>query len=156
MKINLIAVGKIKEKYYTSAIAEYSKRLSRFINFTIIECPEYPPKTQSKADIELSLQQEAKKILDSAKGFIVATDIKGEMLSSENLAELINFKMTQGYSEISFIVGGSNGLANEILNKADCKISFGLVTYPHQLMRVILTEQIYRAFTIIKGLPYHK
>lgn len=156
MKINLIAIGKIKEKHFVKAIEEYAKRLSRYVEFSVIECLEFPPKTQSKADIELSLAKEANKILSIAKGYIIVTDIKGEMLSSESIAGLVKLKMVEGCSEISFIIGGSNGLADTVLKKADYKLSFGLVTYPHQLMRVILAEQIYRTFAIINGLPYHK
>lgn len=156
MKINLVCVGKIKEKYFTDAVSEYQKRLSRFADFKIIELPEYPPKTQSKEDISASLSAEGKKMLSELKGYVVATAIDGEMLSSEELAALINKKFSDGYGEITFLIGGSNGTDPEILKKADKRVSFGRVTYPHQLMRVILAEQIYRAVSILNNLPYHK
>lgn len=156
MKINLVAVGKIKEKYFTEAIAEYAKRMSRFADFKVVEIPEYPPKTQSAADIDASLAAEAKRMLQESKGYVIATAIDGEMLSSEELATLIDKKCAAGYGELTFLIGGSNGMAPEVLKRADKRISFGRVTYPHQLMRVILSEQIYRALSILNNLPYHK
>lgn len=156
MKINLVAVGKIKEKYFVDAIAEYQKRLSRFVEFKIVEIPEYPPKTQSKADIEASLLAEGKRMKQELKGYVVATAIGGEMLSSEEIAALLDKKFSEGYNEITFLIGGSNGTDKSVLAAADKRLSFGKVTYPHQLMRVILSEQIYRAVSILNNLPYHK
>lgn len=156
MRINIISVGKIKEKYFTDAIEEYEKRISRFAEIHIIECPELPPKTQSDAAIKLSQSQEGKNILSKMKGFCFATAIDSELISSEDLAKIIDKKCADGVFEFNFIIGGSNGLSDEVLDKADKRISFGRVTYPHQLMRVILAEQIYRALTINNNLPYHK
>lgn len=156
MKVNIAAVGKIKEKYFADAITEYVKRTGRFADVKITECPEYPPKTQSPAEIALSVEKEGKKLLDNLKGFVVLTAIEGRIVSSEELAALIDAKMTEGISEITFVIGGSNGVSDEVKRRTDVEISFGRVTYPHQLMRVILSEQIYRAFSIINKLPYHK
>lgn len=156
MKINVVAVGKIKEKYFNDAIAEYAKRLSTFCDFKIAECPEYPPKTQSAADVAKSKNDEGAAILEKMKGFAVATAINGESVSSEGLAEFIAKKSVGGCGEITFVIGGSNGLSDEVLKRADMKISFGKITLPHQLMRVVLSEQLYRAFAINNRLPYHK
>ena len=152
MKINIIAVGKIKEKFFTDAIAEYQKRLSRFCDFKIVEVPEA---TNYKNLAEKS-HIEGELLLLKAKGYIVALDGKGKMLSSEDIATTINDNMVNGISEISFIIGGSNGLSKELLDKSNLIVSFGKITFPHQLFRVVLSEQIYRAFTIIGGMPYHK
>lgn len=152
MKINIVAVGKIKEKFFTDAIAEYQKRLSRFCDFKIVEVPEA---TNYKNLAEKS-HIEGELLLLKAKGYIVALDGKGKMLSSEDIATTINDNMVNGISEISFIIGGSNGLSKELLDKSNLIVSFGKITFPHQLFRVVLSEQIYRAFTIIGGMPYHK
>ena len=152
MKVNIICVGKIKESFFNDAIAEYKKRLYRFCNFSIIEVDEDSKQT----NISIKSEKESKMLLEKCKGAIVALDGKGKMLSSEDLAEYIEKKEISGISEISFVIGGSNGLSKTILDSADIVVSFGKITYPHQLFRVVLSEQIYRAFTIIKGLPYHK
>lgn len=152
MKVNIIAVGSIKEKYYTDAIAEYQKRLYRFCNFKVIEVQE-DSKTEN---LDKKNENEGKAILEHAKGVIIALDKVGKMLSSENLAAEISKMQISGQSEISFVIGGSNGLSPEVLKRAMLIVSFGNITFPHQLFRVVLTEQIYRAFTINAGLPYHK
>ena len=152
MKINIVAVGKIKEKFFTDGIAEYIKRLSKFCDFKIIEVNEatnYKNLTE-KSEIEGEL------LLSKAKGYIIALDGKGKLLTSEDIAGLIKENMVSGISEISFIIGGSNGLSKKVLDNAKSVISFGKITFPHQLFRVVLSEQIYRAFTIINGMPYHK
>jgi len=152
MKINIVAVGKIKEKFFTDAIAEYAKRLSKFCEFKIIEVSEatnYKNLTEKSA-IEGDL------LLSKAKGYLVALDGHGKMLASEEIASAINDNMINGISEISFIIGGSNGLSKKVLDKANLTLSFGKITFPHQLFRVVLSEQIYRSFTIINGMPYHK
>ena len=152
MKINVIAVGKIKEKFFTDAISEYSKRLSKFCDFRVVEVAEatnYKNLTE-KSEIEGEL------LLGKAKGFIVSLDGRGKLLSSEDLASAISENMVGGISEISFIIGGSNGLSEKVRNKSNLIVSFGKITFPHQLFRVVLSEQIYRAFTIINGMPYHK
>lgn len=151
MKINIVAVGKIKEKYFTDAIAEYAKRLGRFCEFSVIEVPEKSAET----NIEKKTELESDLLLNSAKGTIVLLDRLGKSYSSPQLASLIdNIGATS--STISFVIGGSNGISQKLKDKADYSISFGAITYPHQLFRVVLAEQIYRAFSINSGLPYHK
>lgn len=145
MKINIVAVGKLKEKYWVDAINEYSKRLSRFAEITVCEIPE-----------GRSLIEEGKNILKKAVGYIIVTDIEGKALSSTEIADVISNNLIKGVSEFSIIIGSSEGLSDEVKNAADIKISFGKITYPHQLMRVIVFEQVYRAFTIINKLTYHK
>lgn len=151
-----MAVGKIKEKYFTDAINEYKKRLSKFCDYNIIEVDEYKNTKTSPEEIKKTITHEGENILAKLKGYVVAMAIQGKMLSSEELADTIKNQMVQGISEITFVIGGSNGLSKEVLSRADMLISFGKVTYPHQLMRVILTEQIYRAFCINNSVPYHK
>lgn len=152
MKVNIVAVGKIKEKFFTDAIMEYSKRLSKFCDFKIIEVNEATnyKNLAEKSEIEGEL------LLSKAKGYIVALDGNGKLFASENIAQLINDNMVNGISEISFIIGGSNGLSDKVRSQAKTIVSFGKITFPHQLFRVVLSEQIYRAFTIINGMPYHK
>jgi Uncharacterized conserved protein len=156
MKVNIVAVGKIKEKYFTDAVAEYVKRISRFAELKVVECAEFPPKTTHAADIAKSCELEGKKITEALKGYVILTAIDGKLVCSEQLAEIISQKATEGISEISIVIGGSNGVSKEIEERADIKISFGRVTYPHQLMRIIVAEQVYRTFAIINKLPYHK
>ena len=152
MKVNIVCVGKMKEKFFTDAIAEYKKRLSRFCNFNIIEVDE-----ASKIDnLEKKSEAEGNLLLAKCSGVVVCLDSKGKMLSSPEIAEFIKKKEVSGNSEITFVIGGSNGLSEVVLNRADLILSFGNITYPHQLFRVVLSEQIYRAFTILNGLPYHK
>ncbi len=152
MKINLIAIGKIKETYITDGIKEYAKRISRFAEFNIVELPDAPQgKTpEEQADVE------GKRLLEKAKGVIIILDGKGKNLSSEGLAEYIDKKCTEGTGEFSFLIGGSHGHSLETKKRADLLLSFGSMTFPHQLFRLMLSEQIYRALTINAGLPYHK
>lgn len=152
MKINIVCVGKIKEKYFTDAVAEYSKRLSRFAELKIIEVNE-----ESKiSSISKKCEIESENLLAKCSGIIVALDGAGKMLSSPEIASYIKTKTNSGSSEISFVIGGSNGLSEKLKSKADLVLSFGKITFPHQLFRVVLLEQIYRAFTILENLPYHK
>ena len=152
MKINVIAIGKIKEKYLVDAIAEYSKRMSRYADFKVIELPDAP---QGKsAEEQRAIESEA--LLSKAKGFVVALDFRGKELSSEDFARFIETKCTEGQSEFSFLIGGSHGHTDALRAQADFVMSFGKATFPHQLFRVMLCEQIYRAMTIIAGTPYHK
>ena len=152
MKVNVVAVGKIKEKYLVDAIGEYAKRLTKFCEFKIIEVDEA---TNCK-NLEEKSQIEGELLLKKARGLIIALDGKGQLYSSEQIAGYIDNNMTNGVSEISFLIGGSNGLSKKVLNEAKLALSFGKITFPHQLFRVVLVEQIYRAFTIINGMPYHK
>ena len=143
-KINIVCVGKIKEKFYRDAVDEYLKRLSRFAKVEVREIAECR-----------SLEEEAGLILKAAKGRIVALCIEGKKFSSEGFAEYIK-ELTDTGSECTFIIGSSCGLSDDIKRRADIKLSFSDMTFPHQLMRVILLEQIYRAFMINGGGEYHK
>ena len=151
MKINIVAVGKIKEKFFTDAINEYKKRLSKFCEFSIIEVPEKSAET----NLIKKTADESELLLNSCKGTIILLDRQGKEISSPELADIID-KTSLSSSTISFVIGGSNGVSQKLKQQAHHSISFGKVTYPHQLFRVVLTEQIYRAFTINAGLPYHK
>ncbi len=151
MNINIVCVGGIKEKFFTEAINEYKKRLSRFCKLNIIEVDE-----ETKFFGEKKILAEGKAILAKCSGLVVALDGAGKQLSSPEIADFLKEKMLFGASEITFVVGGSNGLSSEVKNRAELCLSFGKITFPHQLFRVVLLEQIYRAFSIIKDMPYHK
>ena len=158
MNINIISVGKIKEKYFTAAIDEYAKRLSRFVKLNTTEVPdEKIPDNASGKEMELIKEKEGAKILAKLpqNSFVVTLCIEGKELSSEELAEKISdISMTS--SNITFIIGGSLGLADAVKCKSNLRLSFGRMTLPHQLMRVVLLEQIYRAFKINNNESYHK
>ncbi len=159
MKITLITVGKIKEKFYTDAIAEYSKRLSRYCKLEIIQvADEKTPDKASETEARLIKEKEGDRILAQIKdhAYVIALAIEGQMLSSEQLADKIEQLGISGQSQIVLIIGGSLGLSDAVLRRADYKLSFSRMTFPHQLMRVILLEQIYRSYRIIEGSPYHK
>lgn len=159
MKISLIAVGKIKEKYLKDAIAEYAKRLSGYCKLEILEvADEKIPEHAGKAEEDAVRSREAKRISRHIKeeAFVITLEIKGRQLSSEELAEKIESLGIQGESSLVFIIGGSLGLGEEIRKRSDYALSFSRMTFPHQLMRVILLEQLYRSFRIVRGEPYHK
>lgn len=159
MKITIICVGKLKEKYWTQAVEEYSKRLGRYCTLQIVELPdEKTPDNASHAMEEIIKKKEGDRILKALKAdsYKIALAIEGKMLASEELSDKINNLGILGKSHISFIIGGSLGLSDEVLNKTDFKLSFSKMTFPHQMMRVILMEQIYRAYRIIHNEPYHK
>ena len=159
MRISLVTVGKIKEKYLKDAIAEYSKRLGKYCKLEIIEvADEKTPENASVTVEDMIRQKEGERILKYLKedAYVVALAIDGQMLSSEKLAEKINLLGIQGTSHIAFIIGGSIGLSQEVLSRAHYQLSFSKMTFPHQLMRVILLEQVYRSYRIITGEPYHK
>ncbi|MBR0038663.1 MAG: 23S rRNA (pseudouridine(1915)-N(3))-methyltransferase RlmH [Lachnospiraceae bacterium] len=157
MKINIITVGKIKEKYLKEAIDEYKKRLSKFCNLNIIEISESVAKVENGSNIKKSLEDEAHSIFSKIKGeYVIALDIDGKGCSTIELSEMIKKVTLKGISELSFIIGGSYGLDNSIKKRADFRLSFSKLTFPHQLFRVILLEQIYRVFKIINNEPYHK
>ncbi len=143
-KIYFVVVGKIKESFYREAVAEYAKRLSRFVKLEIKELAE-----------GANLETEADEILRACKGYVVALAVEGEMLSSESLAAKIK-KLNDGGQDITFIIGSSCGLSQRVKKAADFLLSFSDMTFPHQLMRVILSEQVYRAFMINAGATYHK
>ncbi len=159
MKITLVTVGKIKEKFYTDAIAEYSKRLSRYCRLEIIQVQdEKTPDRASEAEERQIKEKEGRRILDQIKdgAYVIALAIDGEPLSSEQLAARLDKLGVSGQSQIVMVIGGSLGLSDEVLRRADYKLSFSKMTFPHQLMRVVLLEQIYRSYRIICGEPYHK
>ena len=159
MRITVITVGKIKEKYLKDAIAEYSKRLGKYCQLEIVEvADEKTPDNASEAVEDAIRTKEAERILKHVKedAYIVTLEIQGKMLSSEELAAKIERLGVQGTSHIIFIIGGSIGLGKEVLQRSDFALSFSRMTFPHQLMRVILLEQIYRSYRIICGSPYHK
>jgi 23S rRNA (pseudouridine1915-N3)-methyltransferase len=159
MKITIVAVGKMKEKYFRMAIDEYVKRLSRYCKLEIIEVnDEQTPYQASEAEENQIKNTEGARILKNIKdgAYVIALAIEGTMLSSTELSEKIENLGIQGKSHIIFVIGGSLGLSSEVLKRADYKLSFSKMTFPHQLMRVILLEQIYRAYRIISNEPYHK
>ena len=159
MKITLITVGKIKEKYLRDAIAEYSKRLSRYCKLEIIEVADEKTPDHARDVVENTIRdKEAERIMKYVKedAYVITLEINGKLLSSEELSAKINQLGIQGTSHIIFIIGGSIGLGKEVLARSDYALSFSKMTFPHQLMRVILLEQIYRSYRIINGEPYHK
>lgn len=155
IKINLICIGDIKEKYLKDAIAEYSKRISRFADLKIIELKEHNPISNSPKEILNALQKDSDDIKKYMKGYVFCLDINGKMFSSEEFSKKLE-KISLTTSEISFIIGASNGIHNNIKTASNEHISFSKMTFPHQLMRVIFLEQLYRAFTILNNISYHK
>ncbi|GAA6492102.1 MAG TPA: 23S rRNA (pseudouridine(1915)-N(3))-methyltransferase RlmH [Candidatus Bariatricus faecipullorum] len=159
MKITVIAVGKIKEKYLKDALAEYSKRLSRYCRLEILEAADEKTPDNASETVERQIRQkEGERIrkLMKADAYTIALAIDGNMLSSEKFSEKIETLGVQGISHIQFLIGGSIGLDETLLKEADYRLSFSKMTFPHQLMRVILLEQIYRGYRIMAGEPYHK
>ena len=159
MNIDIVCVGRIKERYLTDAIAEYSKRLSRYCKLDIIEVADEKTPEHASAGVERqSRAKEGERIAKHLKpgAFVIALAIDGQMLSSEGLAAKVSQLGIQGVSHIQLVIGGSIGLDEAVLKRADYKLSFSKMTFPHQLMRVILLEQIYRAYKINAGEPYHK
>ncbi|HHU16623.1 MAG: 23S rRNA (pseudouridine(1915)-N(3))-methyltransferase RlmH [Anaerovoracaceae bacterium] len=158
MNITIICIGKLKERYWTEAVEEYSKRLSKYCTLLINELKEKLRDNPSKAEEIAVKEAEGKSILKQIKpeAYVIALEIKGQELTSEKMAKKISNLALEGKSEIIFIIGGSLGLSEEVLKRADFRLSFSKMTFPHQMMRVILLEQIYRSFKIIKNEPYHK
>ena len=159
MKIQIVSVGKLKEKYLKEGIGEYTKRLSSYCQLEIIEVADEPAQERlSLAEGEQVKVKEGERILKQIKedSFVFVLELQGKALSSEELAEKIDKLALAGKSHITFVIGGSLGLSNKVLSRADFRLSFSPMTFPHQLMRLILIEQIYRAFRIIKNEPYHK
>ena len=159
MKITVISVGKIKEKYFTGAIEEYAKRLSRYCKLDLIEVPDEKTPDGASEGLELQIKEkEGERILQKIPdgAFVVALAIDGKMLDSEELAGQMERWNVGGISHVVFLIGGSLGLAPTVLKRADYKLSFSKMTLPHQLMRVILLEQVYRSFRIRNHEPYHK
>ena len=159
MKITIIAVGKIKESYFREAVNEYVKRLGRYCRLEIVECvDEKTPDTASAHMEEQIREKEADRILKQLKEdtYVIALALDGKKLDSVMLSDKINQLGIDGKSHIQFVIGGSLGLHSSILKRANYSLSFSDMTFPHQLMRVILLEQIYRSYRIIEGEPYHK
>ena len=156
MNINIVCVGNIKEKFIEQAIQEYKQRISKFANVNIVEVKEEKlTKNYSLKDVEICVEKESEKILNQLKGYSVLIDIDGKMLSSVELAKKMeNILLTN--STINFIIGGSYGVSEKLKNSVDFRLSFSKLTFPHQLFRVNVLEQIYRAFTIINNITYHK
>ncbi len=159
MQITVIAVGKIKEKFYTDALSEYSKRLGRYCKFRVLEVEdEKTPDQAGEGLTEQILRKEAERILKQIRedAYVITLEIQGKKMDSPGFARCLEGLITYGKSHIQFIIGGSLGLHESVRKRSDMALSFSDMTFPHQLMRVILAEQIYRGFRIIKGEPYHK
>ena len=166
MKIDVICVGKIKEKFYRDALDEYKKRLSKYCNLNVIEVQDEktPDKASAIEEAEIK-RKEGEKILkylggtgkgSDGKTYVITLEINGKEIDSVELSKKIDSLGVSGVSHIQFVIGGSLGLADEVIGRADYHLSFSKMTFPHQLMRVILLEQIYRSYRIISGEPYHK
>lgn len=159
MKITVITVGKIKEKYLKDAIAEYSKRLSKYCKLEIIEVADEKTPDGASETLEMQIRdKEGERILKHVKddACVITLEIQGKQMTSEELADKIETLGVQGTSHIVFVIGGSIGLGEEVLKRSDYALSFSKMTFPHQLMRVILLEQVYRSYRIINREPYHK
>lgn len=156
MKIKIVCVGDVKEKFFSQAVDEYVKRLGRFCKAEVCETKEYAFKKEpSKGEIEKALAYEGADVISKLEGYCVCLDIKGQNLDSVELSKKIESVKNQ-FSTLTFVIGGSYGLSEEVKSKCHFSLSFGKTTFPHQLMRVILCEQIYRAFMISGGSTYHK
>ena len=159
MNITIITVGKLKEKYLKQGIDEYLKRMSAYAKLDIIELPdEKAPETLSEIEMIQIKEKEGLRILAKVNpdAYVIALAIEGKMKTSEELADTLDKLATYGKSKITFIIGGSLGLSKEVMQRADEALSFSKMTFPHQLMRLILVEQVYRAYRINRGEPYHK
>ncbi|HHR6641047.1 TPA: 23S rRNA (pseudouridine(1915)-N(3))-methyltransferase RlmH [Streptococcus pneumoniae] len=159
MKIKVVTVGKLKEKYLKDGIAEYSKRISRFAKFEMIELsdektPDKANESENQKILEIEGQRILSKIAD--RDFVIVLAIEGKTFFSEEFSKQLEETSIKGFSTLTFIIGGSLGLSSSVKNRANLSVSFGRLTLPHQLMRLVLVEQIYRAFTIQQGFPYHK
>ncbi|VOY27454.1 rRNA large subunit methyltransferase [Streptococcus pneumoniae] len=159
MKIKVVTVGKLKKKYLKDGIAEYSKRISRFAKFEMIELSdEKTPDKASESENQKILEIEGQRILSKIadRDFVIVLAIEGKTFFSEEFSKQLEETSIKGFSTLTFIIGGSLGLSSSVKNRANLSVSFGRLTLPHQLMRLVLVEQIYRAFTIQQGFPYHK
>ncbi|MFD1040353.1 23S rRNA (pseudouridine(1915)-N(3))-methyltransferase RlmH [Virgibacillus byunsanensis] len=159
MQIQVVSVGKVKEKYLKSGIAEFEKRLRPYCKLTMDEVnDEQAPEQMSEKEMNQVKEKEGERILNRIKPnqYVIVLDLQGEQWSSEKLARNMEQLSIHGKSQVSFVIGGSNGLSDAVLKRADQKLSFSEMTFPHQLMKLILLEQVYRAFKIQKNEPYHK
>ena len=159
MKIKVVTVGKLKEKYLKDGIAEYSKRITRFAKLEMIElADEKTPDKASESENQKILEIEGQRILSKVgdRDFVIVLAIEGKTFSSEEFSKQLEEASIKGFSTLTFIIGGSLGLAQDVKKRSNLSVSFGRLTLPHQLMRLVLVEQIYRSFTIQQGSPYHK
>ncbi|UOQ44829.1 23S rRNA (pseudouridine(1915)-N(3))-methyltransferase RlmH [Halobacillus salinarum] len=159
MKLTIVTVGKLKEKYLKQGIEEYVKRLGPYAKVEIVEVPdEKAPENLSEADMEDVKRKEGERILAkiSPDSYVITLEINGQQLTSEKLAKKMDELATYGKSKVAFVIGGSLGLSDKVLDRSDFGLSFSKMTFPHQLMRLMLVEQVYRAFKINRGEPYHK
>ncbi|MEN1966596.1 23S rRNA (pseudouridine(1915)-N(3))-methyltransferase RlmH [Lentibacillus sp. N15] len=159
MNITIVAVGKLKEKYLKQGIAEYMKRLTVYAKVSIVEvADEKAPENMSEAEMVEVKQKEGERILRSIKPdtFVITLEINGKMLSSEQFAAKMDELATYGKSKVAFVIGGSLGISEAVQERSDLALSFSKMTFPHQVMRLVLLEQVYRGFRIVRGEPYHK
>ena len=158
MKVTLICVGKVKEKFYRDAIKEYEKRLGAYIKLNTIEINDEKVKVENDSEIALAMKKEGNNILSKIKDtqYVITLEILGKSISSEQFAAKIDNLMLTGKSDVVLVIGGSYGLSDSVKKRSDYALSFSKMTFPHQLMRVILLEQLYRAYKINAGEPYHK
>lgn len=159
MRITVISVGKIKEKFYTGAIEEYSKRLSKYCTLSLVEvADEKAPETLSEKEMVQIKDREGERILDKIKDaqYVITLEIRGKQLTSEELSEKLSALGLEGNSDVVFVIGGSLGLSDAVMRRSNFALSFSRMTFPHQLMKVVLLEQVYRGFRILRGEPYHK
>ena len=158
MKVTLICVGKVKEKFYRDAIKEYEKRLGAYIKLNTIEISDEKVKVENDSEIALAMEKEGNNILSKIKDnqYVITLEILGKNLSSEEFALKIDNLMLTGKSDIALVIGGSYGLSDSVKKRSDFTLSFSRMTFPHQMMRVVLLEQVYRAYRIITGASYHK
>jgi len=158
MKVTLICVGKVKEKFYRDAIKEYEKRLGAYIKLNTIEISDEKVKVENDSEIALAMEKEGNNILSKIKDnqYVITLEILGKNLSSEEFASKIDNLMLTGKSDVALVIGGSYGLSDSVKKRSDLALSFSRMTFPHQMMRVVLLEQVYRAYRIITGASYHK
>ena len=158
MKVTLICVGKVKEKFYRDAIKEYEKRLGAYIKLNTIEISDEKVKVENDSEIALAMEKEGNNILSKIKDnqYVITLEILGKNLSSEEFSSKIDNLMLTGKSDIALAIGGSYGLSDNVKKRSDFALSFSRMTFPHQMMRVVLLEQVYRAYRIITGASYHK
>ena len=158
MKVTLICVGKVKEKFYRDAIKEYEKRLGAYIKLNTIEISDEKVKVENDSEIALAMEKEGNNILSKIKDnqYVITLEILGKNLSSEEFSSKIDNLMLTGKSDVALVIGGSYGLSDSVKKRSDFTLSFSRMTFPHQMMRVVLLEQVYRAYRIITGASYHK
>lgn len=158
MKVTLICVGKVKEKFYQDAIKEYEKRLGAYIKLNTIEINDEKVKVENDSEIALAMEKEGNNILSKIKDtqYVITLEILGKSISSEQFADKIDNLMLTGKSDVVLVIGGSYGLSDSVKKRSDYALSFSKMTFPHQMMRVVLLEQVYRAYRIITGASYHK